>query len=532
MPPCEIHSRNQRLLKAETQKPVVRAKNIGVKYVLGSKRDDIQSRTFDMLLRRSRKNELLALKDVSFIGYPGEIIGIIGSNGAGKTTLCRVISGLIRPDYGKIKVRGEISALLSLGTGFNNLLSGRENILLNGMMLGFSKKNIVDLSQEIIDFSELGHFIDEPIKNYSNGMRSRLAFSIAAMMEPELFIIDEALSHGDYEFTQKSGQKLQQLIKKSKIVMVVSHNIRFIQKYCTRVLWIDEGLLKANGDPYEVIEIYQKTYQYKNAKPRAVYLQETENRTRQIEVVKVRNIGLKYSLVSKKVNKNGSVPNNRMFQAIRRKAFWPLKNISFSLKQGEILGIIGRNGAGKTTLCRILSGILKPDQGKISIDGQITALLTFGAGFNNQLTGTDNVYLNGMILGIPKNELKHFYPRIVEFSGLSKFMDQPVKNYSSGMRSRLGFSIAAMVKPDIFIIDEALNAGDINFYEKASSKIQELVRGAKAVIVVTHNMPFVKKVCTRAIWLHDGFVKSDGSSQEVAELYIEAAKKNKIFIKA
>ena len=196
-----------------------------------------------------------------------------------------------------------------------------------------------------------------------------------------------------------------------------------------------------------------------------------------------------------------------------------LNDVTLSVNEGEIVGIIGRNGAGKSTLCRLISGILKPDRGTIFVEGQTTALLSFGAGFNIQLTGRDNVYLNGMMLGIPKKELRHIYTDIVKFSGLGHFIDQPVKKYSSGMKSKLGFSIAAMIKPDVFVIDEALSTGDIAFYEKASAKIQDLITIAKSVIVVTHNMAFVQKVCTRTIWIDGGIVKFDGSSKKAVDVY-------------
>ena len=186
---------------------------------------------------------------------------------------------------------------------------------------------------------------------------------------------------------------------------------------------------------------------------------------------------------------------------------------------GEIIGIIGPNGAGKTTLCRVLIGVLKADRGMVLVDGEITALLGFGTGFNNQLTGKDNIYLNGMMLGLAKRKLVDLYADIVEFSGLARFMDEPIKHYSSGMRSRLGFSIAAMIEPDVFIIDEALSLGDIAFYEKASARIQELIALAKAVIVVTHDLALVEKVCTRALWLDRGTVQFDGDPKEAVARY-------------
>ena len=513
-----------RIVQVDKRRSLLEAQNIGVKYVVGSKREDVQSRTFNTLLRRQKKEEFWALKDVSLVGSSGDILGIIGFNGAGKTTLCRVISGLLRPDVGQIRVDGDVSALLSLGTGFNYTLSGRENIFLNGMMFGFSKRYIKDLVYEIVEFSGLRHFIDEPLKNYSTGMKSRLGFSIASMIEPEVLIIDEVLSAGDLEFSEKAGKKFQQIIGKSKIVIVVTHQMSFVEKYCTRALWIDCGLVRAHGLPREVVKLYKESAQRTSKKVRVINLRKTEAESGASGVVKARSLGVKFSLIANKDSDTGKAGETGKIWRKRKKDFWALKDISFTVNKGEVVGIIGRNGAGKTTLCRALSGILKPDRGEIFVDGKITALLTFGAGFNIQLTGKDNVYLNGMMLGIPKKKLEDVYFDIVQFSGLAKFMDQPVKNYSSGMRARLGFSIAAMIKPDVFIIDEALSAGDISFYEKASAKIQELMANAKAAIVVTHNMAFIKRVCTRALWIDNGLVRFAGSPVEAVEMYSQSIK--------
>ncbi|MEA2085010.1 MAG: ATP-binding cassette domain-containing protein [Thermodesulfobacteriota bacterium] len=503
---------------------IVKAVNIGVKYAIGIKREDLQSRIFSNLLRRKKKKELWALKDVSFAGCSGDILGIIGNNGAGKTTLCRVISGLLRPDTGKIRVNGKVSALLTLGAGFNQTLTGRENIFLNAMMLGFSKRYVKEIFHDIVDFSGLGHFIDEPMKNYSSGMKSRLGFSIAAMIEPEILILDEALSAGDLEFSEKAGKKLQQLIYKSKIVIVVSHQLNFIEKYCTRGIWINDGLIRTEGHPKEVVRLYKESIPKTTKKVRIVNFQKTESISDSTGIIKAKNLGLKFLLSADHDANADNTDGNKRTWRKRKKSFWALKDINFTVNVGEIVGVIGRNGAGKTTLCRLISGILKPDRGNIFIKGQTTALLSFGAGFNIQLTGRDNVYLNGMMLGIPKKELRRIYSDIVEFSGLGHFINEPVKNYSSGMKSRLGFSIAAMIKPDVFVLDEALSTGDIAFYEKASTKIQNLITIAKSVIVVTHSMAFVEKVCTRAIWIDDGIVKFDGSSKQAVEVYSQSVK--------
>ncbi|MBW2172906.1 MAG: ATP-binding cassette domain-containing protein [Deltaproteobacteria bacterium] len=298
----------------------------------------------------------------------------------------------------------------------------------------------------------------------------------------------------------------------------------FVEEHCTRALWIDNGAVGAAGSPDEVVGLYKEHAERTSKKARIVHLCETQPRPGGYGVVKARNVGVKYSLMgSKNRNAGGSNKGKKVWR--KRKAdFWALRDVNFTVNEGDVVGIIGANGAGKTTLCRVLSGILKSDQGEVSVDGDITALLSLGAGFNYQLTGKDNVYLNGMMLGIPKRKLKNVYGDIVEFSEIEKFMDQPVKNYSSGMRARLGFSIAASLRPDVFIIDEALSVGDMSFYEKASAKIQELMECAKAVIVVTHNMTFVETVCTRALWLDEGTIRFDGSPEEAVETYRESVK--------
>lgn len=516
-------------IKAEETEPIIEAKSLGVRYRVGTKREDIQSLSYNLLLKKRRKDkkDFWALKDISFKCYPGEILGIIGSNGAGKTTLCKVISGLIKPNKGKIKVDGEVSALFSLGTGFNQELSGRENIFLNAMMLGFSKKEVEKLLPDIIDFSGVKDFIDQPIKYYSSGMKARLGFSIAAMLEPEILVLDEALSTGDLEFSEKAAKKMQEIVKKAKLVIVVTHSIDFVHKYCTKALWIDNGVIRLSGSPHEVTKTYKETivttkHVKRIDRPKKVAnLNETNSNVGELNVVTAKNVGLKYTFTTDSNNKWKNTITNLTTTV---KSFWALQDISFSINEGEIVGIIGPNGAGKSTLCKVISNILKCDKGYVIVNGDISALLSFGTGFNIQLSGKDNILLNGMMLGIPKKKLLRIYKDIIEFSELDKFIDKPIKQYSSGMRSRLGFSIAAMIQPDIFIIDEALNAGDIAFYEKASAKIQELIEEAKAVIVVTHSLHFVEKVCTRAIWLNKGTIKLDGDPKEVIAMYRQSVK--------
>lgn len=491
--------------------PIIEAHGLAVKYAGGQRRDDFQTLVYRALWRRDREEPFWALRDVSLTGRAGDIIGIIGPNGAGKTTLCKVISGLLRPDSGSLRVDGEVMALLSLGAGFNPELSGRENIHLNGMMLGLTRKELLDLEPEIISFAGLGNFIDQPLKTYSTGMKARLGFSVAISMEPEVLIIDEALGVGDAEFGQKAAGKMRQLVNKAKLVIVVTHQLDFVEQYCTQALWIDKGRIRAMGQPETVISEYRATVPStpKKVHP-TVTLKATEAHSTGTEVVVAKNLSLSFAL-----RRPGG----------RRETFWALRNVSFTVYQGDILGIIGRNGSGKTTLCRVLSHILKPDEGCVTVRGETTALLTIGTGFNDQLSGEDNIFLNGMMLGIPKSKLSHLYRDIVDFSGLNDSIRKPVKQYSRGMRSRLGFSIAANLEPDVFIVDEALTVGDLTFYEKASAKMQELMTKAKAVIVVTHDLSFVDKVCTRAIWLDGGTIIFDGKPKEAITAYLQSGKR-------
>ena len=509
------------ITKREKGLPSIEASGLGVKYTLGTTREDFKSRVFNILSRRRKKKEFWALNGVDFVCQQGDILGIIGKNGAGKTTLCRVVSGIIRPDVGKIRVIGDVSAMLSTGIAFNLQLTGMENIFLNGLILGFSRKEMIKLVPRIIEFSGIEPFINQPTKKYSRGMKARLSFSIASMIEPDILIVDEVLGGGDLEFNNRAGERMRELINRSSTILVVTHRMDFVEKFCTKALWIDNGVVKSFGSTEEVVGLYQRSI--KKPEKRIYDFKKTESSHKSRVVLDVKDIGVSFSLV-KKPEKGIGLPDFRS----RKKDFWALKNVSFTIKEREIVGIIGKNGAGKSPLCKALNGILKPDVGSIHINGKINALLGFGTGFNLQLTGRDNVFLNGMILGIPRKRLSEVFPDVVEFSELEKFIDEPLKFYSNGMIARLGFSTAAMIEPDIFIIDEALQAGDISFYEKASSKIQELIRSAEAVVVVTHNLKFVRNVCTRVIWLHDGIIKYKGPPEEAVSRYRDFVKKTKL----
>lgn len=210
-------------------------------------------------MKKSNTEVFEALHGVSFNVKPGEIVGIIGKNGSGKSTMLRAIGGIFSADEGTIDLHGHSISLLSIGVGFQKKLTGRENILLSGMVLGFEEDYIRERMNDIIEFSELGEFIDRPVKTYSSGMYSKLAFAITAILETEIILIDEVLSVGDAKFKKKSFKKMKSLISgENRTVLIVSHSIDTLQKLCTRVLWLHDGNLKMDGDPKEVLAAYDE----------------------------------------------------------------------------------------------------------------------------------------------------------------------------------------------------------------------------------------------------------------------------------
>lgn len=208
-------------------------------------------------LKRSRAEVFHAVKHVSFTLEKGEILGIIGKNGSGKSTMLQAIAGIFSPNQGEIDLHGNSVSLLSIGVGFQRELTGRENIVLSGMLLGFSEKQVKEKEQEIIEFSELGDFIDTPVRTYSSGMYSKLAFSITAILETDIMLIDEVLSVGDASFKKKSFNKMKKLISdENRTVIIVSHSMDTIKELCSKALWIHNGEVKMYGESREVVEKY------------------------------------------------------------------------------------------------------------------------------------------------------------------------------------------------------------------------------------------------------------------------------------
>lgn len=213
---------------------------------------------------------------------------------------------------------------------------------------------------------------------------------------------------------------------------------------------------------------------------------------------------------------------NPSYQAIVPQTFVALQDVSFEINHGESVGLIGRNGAGKSTLLKILSRITRPNRGKITLYERVNSLLEVGTGFNANLSGRDNVFLNGCFLGMKRSEIQMKFDEIVAFSEVEEFIDTPVKYYSSGMYVRLAFSVAVHLTPQILLLDEVLSVGDAGFQKKSTDKMKELLNSGATIIVVSHNASAIKQICQRAIWLAGGIVKMDGPAPQVVDCYTQS----------
>lgn len=236
-------------------------------------------------------------------------------------------------------------------------------------------------------------------------------------------------------------------------------------------------------------------------------------------VLKVDNVSMRFNLMENKVDNLKEYFIRMVRKELRYQEFWALRNVSFSINKGDRLGILGLNGAGKSTLLKIVAGVLKATEGNISIKGKIVPLLELGAGFDPQYTGVENIFLYGAVLGYSKDFIKEKFNEIVEFSELGDFIHVPVKNYSSGMKARLGFSIATVVEPEILILDEVLSVGDAKFKKKSEKRIQEMFDKGVTVLFVSHSLEQVKRLCNKAIILEHGKLIADGPVEEVSIVY-------------
>jgi ABC-type polysaccharide/polyol phosphate transport system ATPase subunit len=243
--------------------------------------------------------------------------------------------------------------------------------------------------------------------------------------------------------------------------------------------------------------------------------------------INVQELGVKYSLRFTRKTTVRQTLTGRMRRGDEETTFWALRDVTFKVVRGESLAVIGPNGAGKSTLLQVLAGIITPSAGVVEVVGHVSSLLTLGAGFDGDLSGRDNIRLAGAFMGLDHRTVDERLPAMVDYADLGPFIDAPIKTYSSGMRARLGFAIATSVEPDILLLDEVLATGDAAFREKSKARVLELVRQAKAIVLVTHDMTWVTEYCNRAMLLEKGGIVAEGKPEEVVAIHYEHSERRK-----
>ena len=236
----------------------------------------------------------------------------------------------------------------------------------------------------------------------------------------------------------------------------------------------------------------------------------------------VDNVSMKFNLSKEKVDSLKDYIIKSIKKEIKYNEFWALQNVSFTVEKGDRVGILGLNGAGKSTLLKVIAGVFKPTEGSVTKHGKMVPLLELGAGFDQQYTGKENIYLYGAMLGYSKEFIDEKYDEIVKFSELKDFIDVPIKNYSSGMAARLGFAIATIVQPEILIVDEVLAVGDAAFQEKCQERMHHMLENGTTLLFVSHTMATVRQLCDHAIWLNKGDVVMQGEAESVCDAYMES----------
>ena len=240
------------------------------------------------------------------------------------------------------------------------------------------------------------------------------------------------------------------------------------------------------------------------------------------KIIEVKNVTMKFTMSDEPINSLKEIFTTAVTGKLKFNEFLALDDVSFDLEKGKTLGLIGSNGAGKSTTLKLISGILKPTSGSIVTKGNIVPMLELGAGFDLELTGKENIYLNGAILGYSKQYLESKYDEIVDFAEIREFIDMPIRNYSSGMMARLAFSIASVVQPEILIVDEILAVGDAAFQEKSYKRMKELMSGGATVLFVSHDIEKIEEMCDKVIWLDHGKVVKEGKAKTICKAYKKA----------
>ena len=242
------------------------------------------------------------------------------------------------------------------------------------------------------------------------------------------------------------------------------------------------------------------------------------------EVIRLDHVGMQFNLSKEKVDSVKEYFIKMVKHELKFNEFWALKDVSFSVEKGDRIGVLGLNGAGKSTLMKVIAGVFRPTEGTVEKTGVIAPMIELGAGFDMQYTGEENIFLYGAVLGHSRKFMESKYDEIVAFSELEEFIDVPLKNYSSGMKARLGFSIATVVKPDILILDEVLSVGDAKFKKKSEKKLMDMMKEGVTVLFVSHNLDQVRRICNKALILKKGHLIKFGETEEVASVYEEMVK--------
>lgn len=236
-------------------------------------------------------------------------------------------------------------------------------------------------------------------------------------------------------------------------------------------------------------------------------------------IISVKNLGIRYTVFKS----GGKSLRRSILQLVTgnlsKQWFWALKDVSFDLNEGETLGVIGSNGSGKSTLCMALAQILHPDEGEVNVYGTVSPILALGSGFNRDMTGRENIYLSGALMGLSTQEVRDMEPWIIEFAEIGDFIDNPVRTYSSGMKARLAFAIATSIEPDVLMLDEILGVGDVAFKQKSEERMHELMEKARGIVLVSHTGDVIRELCSVVLWLHHGKVVEYGPTEEVVNRY-------------
>ena len=474
------------------------------------------------------------LDDASLYLERGDKVGVVGLNGAGKSTLLRLLSGAEEPDGGTVRLDPNVR----LEYLPQNPVFPGEHTVLEQVVLGLSgdDRALAEYEGKMI-LSRLGvRDFDQKVGQLSGGERRRVALAAVLSRPCDVLVLDEPTNHLDSDMVLW----LEDYLKKWKgALAMVTHDRYFLERIVTRIAEVEDGRLffyEGNYDKYlsrkaERLEqekagerkrqaLLRREYQWVMQGPTARGTKSRE-RLERYEALKSQSgpaekstleLSARFSRLGKK-----TIELRRVTKAFDGRTV--LRDFDCMLLLDDRIGIVGANGSGKSTLLKIISGVYKPSAGRVTVRGTIAPLIELGAGFDMDLTARENIYLNGTVLGYTPKYLDSKFDEIVEFSELKDFLDVPLKNYSSGMVARLAFSVATMTKPDILIADEILSVGDFLFQQKCERRMAELMSGGTTVILVSHSIEQIERMCNKVAWLDHGRLRRNGPTAQVTAEY-------------